>query len=377
MKNENEYNRYVIDDLKNQLAQKNKKEENIDYNMISKDDYNNLLKEMENKDNYINKMENEIKNLKNRIDNLLIENKKLKVENSSLISQKEELKAESSANKTECNNHLKRLNKLELMNKKLNKDYLNLSNDHKKVKEEKEKLKSIIDEQNAAIFNFEKQLSSKTKMQKYPKNEDYDNKMKTGINFERKYELNNDDENYKYNYSSEKINKYKDYSYNENDNDNYVEENNYFGNYNKANKNKENEYEYKLPFNNTTRHKNKIYSGEGKNEKINYNYKYSIILDDENNKQYKYNMKKNSSKSFEIINEKNRKLKKGELNYLENYLNSMLKERSKLEKMFNEIPELPRTLKDIKLRNTIKDKIEHNEKEILITQQQLKNIREN
>ena len=212
MKNENEYNRYVIDDLKNQLAQKNKKEENIDYNMISKDDYNNLLKEMENKDNYINKMENEIKNLKNRIDNLLIENKKLKVENSSLISQKEELKAESSANKTECNNHLERLNKLELMNKKLNKDYLNLSNDHKKVKEEKEKLKSIIDEQNAAIFNYEKQLSSKTKMQKYPKNEDYDNKMKTGINFERKYELNNDDENYKYNYSSKKINKYKDYS---------------------------------------------------------------------------------------------------------------------------------------------------------------------
>ena len=167
------------------------------------------------------------------------------------------------------------------MNKKLNKDYLNLSNDHKKVKEEKEKLKSIIDEQNAAIFNFEKQLSSKTKMQKYPKNEDYDNKMKTGINFERKYELNNDDENYKYNYSSEKINKYKDYSYNENDNDNYVEENIYFRNYNKANKNKENEYEYKLPFNNTTRHKNKIYSGEGKNEKINCNYKYNIILDDE------------------------------------------------------------------------------------------------
>ena len=123
--------------MKNQLAQKNEKEENIDYNMISKDDYNNLLKEMENKDNYINKMENEIKNLKNRIDNLLIENKKLKVENSSLISQKEELKAESSANKTECNNHLERLNKLELMNKKLNKDYLNLSNDHKKVKKKK------------------------------------------------------------------------------------------------------------------------------------------------------------------------------------------------------------------------------------------------
>ena len=44
--------------------------------------------------------------------------------------------------------------------------------------------------------------------------------------------------------------------------------------------------------------------------------------------------------------------------------------------MFNEIPTHPRTLKDIKLRNTIKDKIDHNENEIMITQQQLKNIRE-
>ena len=74
-------------------------------------------------------------------------------------------------------------------------------------------------------------------------------------------------------------------------------------------------------------------------------------------------MKRSKSKPFEIVNLKNKKLKKGELNYLENYLNSLLKERSKLEKMFNEIPTHPRTLKDIKLRNTIKDKIDHNENE--------------
>ena len=167
-----------------------------------------------------------------------------------------------------------------------------------------------------------------------------------------------------------------DYSYNENDNNKYFDENNHFRNYNKTNENNEKDYEYKLPFNNTTRYKNKIYQDERKNEKFNYTNNYNILLDDDNNKPYKYNMKKSNSKSFEIINEKNRKLKKGELNYLENYLNSMLKERSKLEKMFNDIPEHPRTLKDIKLRNTIKDKIEHNEKEILITQQQLQNIRE-
>jgi hypothetical protein len=162
----------------------------------------------------------------------------------------------------------------------------------------------------------------------------------------------------------------------EENNNKYFEENNHFRNYNKTNENNEKDYEYNIPFNNTTRYKSKIYQDERKNEKFNYTNNYNILLDDDNNKPYKYNMKKSNSKSFEIINEKNRKLKKGELNYLENYLNSMLKERSKLEKMFNEIPEHPRTLKDIKLRNTIKDKIEHNEKEILITQQQLQNIRE-
>ena len=122
LKNENEYNRYVIDDLKNQIAQNKKNKNNIDLNMIDKDEYNNLLKEMEKKDNYINKMKEDIKNLNFKIDNLLIENKKLKTENDSLKSEKEELKAESSSNKAENNNIIERLNKLELMNKKLNKD---------------------------------------------------------------------------------------------------------------------------------------------------------------------------------------------------------------------------------------------------------------
>ena len=59
------------------------------------------------------------------------------MENDNLKNQKEELKAESSANKSEKDNILEKLNKLELMNKKLNKEFLNLSNDYKKAKEEK------------------------------------------------------------------------------------------------------------------------------------------------------------------------------------------------------------------------------------------------
>ena len=377
LKNENEYNHYVIEDLKNQLSKNKQKDEPIDFNMISKDDYNNLLKDLESKDNIIDKIKEDLKNLKFKFDNLLIENKKLKTENENLKNQKEELKAETSANKTENSNILERLNKLELMNKKLNKEFLNLSNDYKKVKDEKEKLKSIIDEQNAAIFNYEKQLSSKPKTQKYEKFYDYnENKMNLGTNLEKKYESNNyDDENFKYNYSTEKRNKYKDFNNNEYENYNNNEEDNYYTNYKKVNDNKDNEFEYKKPYTTTDRNKNKFHLEERKTEKLNYNYN-DFDLDNERNKPYKYNMKKSNSKSFDIISEKNSKLKKSELNYLENYLNSLLKERSKLEKMSNEIPLHPRTLKDIKLRNSIKDKIDHNENEIMITQQQLKNIRE-
>ena len=377
LKNENEYNHYVIEDLKNQLSKNKQKDEQIDFNKISKDDYNNLLKDLESKDNIIDKIKEDLKNLKFKFDNLLIENKKLKTENENLKNQKEELKAETSANKTENSNILERLNKLELMNKKLNKEFLNLSNDYKKVKDEKEKLKSIIDEQNATIFNYEKQLSSKPKTQKYEKFYDYnENKMNLGTNLEKKYESNNyDDENFKYNYSTEKRNKFNGFNNNEYENYNNNEEDNYYTNYKKVNENKENEFEYKKPYTTTDRNKNKFHLEERKTEKLNYNYN-DFDLDNEKNKSYKFNMKKSNSKSFDIINEKNSKLKKSELNYLENYLNSLLKERSKLEKMSNEIPLHPRTLKDIKLRNSIKDKIDHNENEIMITQQQLKNIRE-
>ena len=78
---------------------------------------------------------------------------------------------------------------------------------------------------------------------------------------------------------------------------------------------------------------------------------------------------------MKYVVEKNKKFKKGELNYLENYLSSLLKERAQLENDLSEIPDHPRTLKDIKLKNNIKDKISQNDKEIFNIQNQLKNIR--
>ena len=262
-----------------------------------------------------------------------------------------------------------KLNKLDLMNKKLNKDYLNLSNDYKILKEETKNLKSIIDEKNAKIYNYEKELSKKPKTQKYEKKLNYyDNEF--GDNFEKKYEINSygkNDKYDKYNYSNEKNNIYENKSnyyndeFNNNDNEKYMDTN-CKTNYNKK-------YEYKQQYNKTYRNQDI----DMNNEKEEFN---NDNFNNYESKKFMRNKTHDNFKRADLINEKNNKLKKGELSYLENYLQIMINERSKYEKEFNEIPKHPRTLKDIKLRNLLKDKIEHNEKEIINTQQQIKNLRE-
>ena len=60
---------------------------------------------------------------------------------------------------------------------------------------------------------------------------------------------------------------------------------------------------------------------------------------------------------------------------MENYLSSLLKERSKLENELEEMPKNPRTLTDIKSKNKIKDKISQNKTEIQNIQKKLKKER--
>ena len=372
LKNENNYKDYLIEDLRNQIVQKNKKEEKKE--TINNNEYNNLLKELDKKNMYIEKLENDIKNLKFKIDNLIIENKKIKNENNDLLSQKEELKANSDANKLDFENNLEKLKKLEFMNKKLNKDYLNLSNDFKIIKDEKEKLKSIIDEQNATIFNYEKQLNSKNtirnnfiknnnfaneRISNYSFNDDRNNNRKD-YDINEKYNYSNEDNN-KYNYSNEKNN----YTFDEKDNNRNYE-------YNKKNYDYDNNNR-QYNNNNTTRTQKKSYLEKYQNEKNYFNY----LDDDFKGRKYNYknDINYNDNNESKYIAEKNKKFKKGELNYLENYLITLLKERTQLENDLSEIPDHPRTLKDIKLKNSIKDKITQNDKEIFNIQKQLKNIR--
>ena len=63
------------------------------------------------------------------------------------------------------------------------------------------------------------------------------------------------------------------------------------------------------------------------------------------------------------------------MNYFENYLSTLLKERCQLENDLNEIMNSPRTLSDIKLKNNISDKIALNDNEIQKTKNKLKKLR--
>ena len=130
----------------------------------------------------------------------------------------------------------------------------------------------------------------------------------------------------------------------------------------------ENDYKYKSKYYNNLKRKENNYndlntSNDMNNIYIKYNsdkYDYSTL--DENN---------NDKNNYNLLDKK----KKIELNSLKNYLNSLLKERCKLENQITESMESPRTFSDIKLKSNITDKIALNDKEIIDTKNKLKKLR--
>ena len=310
LEKENNYKDYLINDLRNEIKEKNKKEK---ISHINCNKYNDLKNEMEDKNYYINKLENNINHLKLKIDNLELENQNLIKENIKLNNKLDEYTHESDVNKNNWLNNEHKLKDLQKVNQKLNLEFLNLTKEYNKVKEEKENLQSIIDEQNTIIFYYKKQISYKA-IDKILDNKEkyaYDNVFKT---FTRNY--------------SQK-------------------ENNYW------NKNK--------------------YIRNGKSDNVRYN---NFI----NNNYYgdKYNYYKNDygDGTLYFITKKNKEVQKSEINYLENYLNSLLNERFNLENELEEIPKNPRTFSDIKYKNNINDKIAQNNNEIKSVKKKLRKIRD-
>lgn len=368
LKNEIQYKNYIIDDLKMQLKKKKSKDE---VNIVN-NDLEKLLKELDSKNIYIDKMEKDIKTYKCKTDNLVIENKRLCEENDKHIEQIEYLKASLDDIKIETLDNNQKVKDLGLTNKKLNKDYLVLEDNFAKIKEENENLKSLIEEQKATIFNYKKELDL------YSDKKNKNNKKNNHVIF--------GDYNTNYNYNYENIKK-RDIS---NDNKKYIQKNINYLDTSHSSKQEEknyqgNKYDYKEEM--TKYYFNNIKDNNfNKTQRSTYNLKKNEYFGNTDGEKYTYNpnnykrnIKKNNNDNEFVLTflnaERNIQLKKGELNYLENYLSSLLNQRAKLENDLSDIPDNPRTLTDVKNRNSIQDKINQNDKEISITKDKLKKIR--
>ena len=297
LKNDNEFKDNIINELKEKIKIN---EENKKININNVFEYNRLILDIEDKNKIIDKLKNVIKFLKVKNEELNTKIDKTTNDNLNLKNKIAELTSDTDY-KINYLNSIKKIKELELVNKKLNIELSNISYKYNKIKDDNEKLNSLIDQQNNIIYNLQKQLDSQP-------------------------------------------------------------ENNYISNNSDINKNSIDididnidSYKYK---NNLKRKENFYDSNIIKNKRDNLLSSYDYDKSD-----YNLNSTNNS-----ISAKKN-------LNYFENYLSTLLKERCQLENDLNEIMNSPRTLSDIKLKNNISDKIALNDNEIQKTKNKLKKLR--
>ena len=296
LKNENEAKDIIIIDLKEKLKQ-NDKNKRINANIF---EYNQLILNIEDKNKIIDKLKNVIKFLKDKNEELNTRNVKLTNDNSNLKSKIDDI---TSKNDYKINNLdlIKKINELQLLNKKLNIDLSNISDKYNTIKDDFEKLNSLIDQKNNIIYNLQKQLTTPSEYN----------------HFSHYSDINKDN----FDIDIDNIDSYK----------------------NKNNlKRKENFYDSNIITNNRS----------------------NILNSFDYNKNNYYNDNNNNLMS-----------KKNNLNYFENYLSALLKERYQLENDLTEIMSNPLTLSDIKLKNHINDKISFNNNEIQKTKAKLKKLR--
>ena len=296
LKNENEAKDIIIIDLKEKLKQ-NDKNKRINANIF---EYNQLILNIEDKNKIIDKLKNVIKFLKDKNEELNTRNVKLTNDNSNLKSKIDDI---TSKNDYKINNLdlIKKINELQLVNKKLNIELSNISDKYNTIKDDFEKLNSLIDQKNNIIYNLQKQLTTPSEYN----------------HFSHYSDINKDN----FDIDIDNIDSYK----------------------NKNNlKRKENFYDSNIITNNRS----------------------NILNSFDYNKNNYYNDNNNNLMS-----------KKNNLNYFENYLSALLKERYQLENDLTEIMSNPLTLSDIKLKNHINDKISFNNNEIQKTKAKLKKLR--
>ena len=169
--NENNEIKRQIEQLQNEIAYKdsliselqNAQHDNNEHNPEYEREIEQIQNELEAKCAENSSLKEENENLKLKIDNLKIENANIKSNKEKQINQSENLSIALSEAKEEISLLRKKVNELDLQNKKLNKDYDQLNKNFALSRKENLNLKAEIDEHKATIYNLNHDLNENKK----------------------------------------------------------------------------------------------------------------------------------------------------------------------------------------------------------------------
>ena len=169
--NENNEIRKQIEQLQNEIAYKDSliaelqsaKPENNGPNPEYEREIEQMQNELDSKCAENSRLKEENENLKLKIENLKIENANIKSNKEKQINQSENLSIALSEAKEEISILRKKVNELDLQNKKLNKDYDQLNKNFALSRKENANLKAEIDEHKATIYNLNHDLNENKK----------------------------------------------------------------------------------------------------------------------------------------------------------------------------------------------------------------------
>ena len=328
----------IINKLEKDLKEKDNLPTQKQYDEIS-NNCENLKVEINEKNKIIKRKEEENKELKMKIDNLVEQIKNMKESLKRKTDEIENMKMNQDSLKEDISLNNKKMNNLELQNKKLNIEYENLNKDFQNIKNEKEKMEHELEECKAKIFNYQKELSTNNKK---------NNKLKSTFDYD----------NYNYVNMNNLYNKKQDYLQ---DNLNEIIQKN--NTYNDELINNRNDYKKEY------------------NEEDLYKYedqRYSNI-NKENNLIDKagFGLKKKKYSNYDLDNFKSIKKPLNSLNSLpdlQTRLTYLISEKKTLENELLKMPEHPRNLNEIKIKKELNIKISDTEQEINSIRARIRNF---
>lgn len=420
----------MILDLKDKLKKKN---ENM---MVTPKEYNQMKSNIDDLTNQLDKKNKVIDDLKDEIKNLqsIIKDMKQQNENSKLKEEKnkeeiQNLHSELSRVKDEASQNEKKLNNLKKLTKASNKDYNDLNKDFQKIKDEKERMESIVDQQNEKISFYQNHIKNLKRLfcedvekkRKWAnsivdagnetdpdivqknierKKRSRDNKYKRNITGSRYLENQNSydpEEKMYYKNRNDRIRTDFDLDnrnnmttiYNNNNNDDSDNEDiktvyKFRGNYDKNSsvgiRNNRRDYE---------RRRNPSGYGLGRelDSFIDDEKKYKTDAEDDFDSNLEYNLQlirrrklRNKKDEYLGLNcfpcEQHLEDNQEEINYLDHQIVILNREKTKLENELLKLPEHPKSLVDIKSKRLIISMIEQNDKHISMVKSKLRKIKE-